>query len=675
MIDYLKKRLLGSKSAASFSGDESGDVVFPDWTGVDHVKDDTVDWGMVAKIHLGILDAVNVWITEFYMDFHCDQYLGESFISFLESATKELNIWKTLSPDKMGLEKAADDIFSLWQEITEKFSVLTFTPSTFDSPSTGKGETFILNIPHPDNVGQISEFVEILDIRTAEFFNSVKLVDWMFAFELLEAQSAEPMGFFIPKFSLLSHDEEDNIQDIFFLLEKLRRGNTQSNLLQSLPKSLRDLCTLHLELTNWILAQVVEPKISIERRSHRIGSLLKAITICQQRMAGMALIDNSESVVSRQVPSFVGSAIANALVRPESRLFNYSWQLGARIANGSGSQYETLEQLIPTTVDWVIPQRPLTTSVGWMIERLLEIVCHVPNMVVENNRLINFDKRRYVYNFINNFTNETENHVGEVCRRSSQFSLETETFDVRGLRDYANKENQYSRHGRVKLFWKLLQQEQEKLRRDAKQREAMERQQRHQLRAEHRRQPTNAMRVDMADKKSSNKRLAVHSIIKAVRPISMAFTSGWTPPQNALRIVPPSELPSFRGIDTARRPVATIDLKQGTSISCPRKSREKGLWKITPGTGNTTYLLQAPSEHELDEWLKIVTAIRGVHITEGAESIDLLTVVSHTRIPQPVFKVGLEELCKRDNVKIPIVVEGLLSEIEMRGIFIHCYFS
>jgi hypothetical protein len=470
--------------------------------------------------------------------------------------------------------------------------------------------------------------------------------------------------------SLLSHEEEDAIQDIFFLLDKLRRGNGNTSLLQALPKSLRDLCALHMELTDWIVFQIAEPKLPFETRTRRLTALLKSLTICRQRMSRLDLHDNTDSGASRHVPSFVGSAISAALVRPESRMFSYAWQMAARQACGTVSQCESLEQVIPEFIDEVVSTDPLTTSVGWMLERLLEIVCHVPNMVVENNRLINFDKRRYVYNFINNFTNPQQKR-GATSRRPYLFSLKTaETFDIRVLREAASKENALTRHGKLKIFWKLVQREQEKTRRDAKQRESMERQHKHQMRAEqmraeHRRQPT-VGRVETTDKKSG-KRLGVNSIFKAVRPISMAFTSGWTPPQNSLRIIPPSELPSFKGLEHGRKPVVTLDLRIVASVSCPRKTRDKGLWKVTPGSG-TSFLFQATSEKELDEWLKAVVAIRGVAVSEGADSIDLLTVASTNRAPQPVFGVSLGELCKRDNVKVPLVVEGLLSEIEMRGI-------
>jgi hypothetical protein len=669
----LKKRLLGSKSAASFYGDESDDVVFPDWTGVDHVKEDAIDWNLVARIHFGILDAINIWLTEFYMDFHCDQYLSESFVSFLDIAAKELAWWWSSEPDKYGMRMQADEIDKTWNSIKNKFSSLSFLPSIYETPQVPISK-IDLSIPAPNNVGSISDFIETLDLRVSEYFTAVKLVDWMFAFELLEAQSAEPMGFFVPKMALLSYEEDDAIQDIFFLLGKLRRENGNTSLLQALPKCLRDLCTLHMELTDWIVFQIADPRLSLEGRTQRLITLLKALAICRQRMSRMDLHDNSDSGTSRprHVPSFVGSAISAALVRPESRMFSYAWQMAARETCGTSSPCETLEQVIPLFVDGVIPDQPLTTSVGWMLERLLEIVCHVPNMVVENNRLINFDKRRYVYNFINNFTNPLEKRA-ETSRCSSLFSLKTaETFDVKALREAAAKENALTRHGKMKIFWILIQREHEKTRRDAKQRESMERQHKQQMRAEqmrveHRRQPT-AGRVEVTDKKSG-KRLGVGTIFKAVRPISMAFTSGWAPPQNTLRIIPPSELPAFKGLEHGRKPVVTLDLRIVTSVSCPQKTRDKLMWKVTSGSG-AGYLFQATSEKDLDEWLKVIVAIRGVAVIEGAESIDLLTVASTNRTTgQPVFGVSLKDLCKRDKRKVPLVVEALLAEIEARGMY------
>ncbi|KAG0643155.1 hypothetical protein HOY80DRAFT_1097578 [Tuber brumale] len=665
LIDYLKKRLLGSKSAATISDNESDDVVFPDWTGVDHVSDESIDWNLVAKIHMGILEAVNTWISEFFIDFHCDQSLGDSFVSFLAIASKELAYWKHLGPEHGYLRRQADQINSLWYDVRGKFSNLSFLPLRYPTQrmSSPNGS---LQIPPLTDIPAIEDFVNSLEVKVLESFRMVKLVDWMTAFEIFETQSSESLGFFVPKVALLSHDDDEVLQDIFFVLRNVRRGNLAVTLLETLPRPLRELCNLRSDITGWVLAQIVDHQLNADRRAHRIATLLRCLAISRKRMSGMDLYEDTRGGARQQVPSFVASAIAAALIRPESRVFGYAWMMGVRMTAGAVTQIETLEQVIVEEPEGIRSSKPLTPCVGWVIERLLEIICYVPNMVVENNRLINFDKRRYVYNFVNNFT-----HVGSEKSADEHLSVCTGVSlsyprlpEMRTLRELAAKENHPVRQSRIKVFYKLLHHEQEKLRRDAKQRDAIERQQRQQLRAEHRRQPT-APNLQAADKRS-NKRLGVNSIFRAVRPISMALT-GWTPPQSSTRTVAPTDLPALKAIEHGKKPSSTIDLASVASVSCPKTTRDRHIWKVRTDQG-VSYLFQALSEKDLEGWLRTIASIRGINATDTTESIDGLTVMSQNRVPQPVFGVSLDDLCMRDHVKVPIVVEALLSEIETRGI-------
>ncbi|KAH0608482.1 uncharacterized protein H6S33_001616 [Morchella sextelata] len=644
LIDYLKKRLLGSKSAATLSNDESDDVVFPDWTGPDNISDERIDWNLVARIHIGILEAMNIWISEFYIDFHSDQTLGDSFVSFLSIASKELSNWRNLGPEHGYLQRQADQINDLWYDIRAKFAKLSFTPLRYPIQPTPPQTPEELEIRHTNDISVIEDFVEKLERKVRDLFRMVKLVDWMVAFEIFETQSSEPLGFFASKASPMSHDDEEVLQDIFSLLSSIRQGNSSIPVLDTLPKSLKELCGLRTDIMNWVLAQIVDPGLNAERRAHRISTLLKCLAISRKRMSGMDLIEDYQSGATRQhVPSFVAGAIAAALV-------------------------DSLEAVIPKEIKGAQCTQPMTPCAGWIMERLLEIVCYVPNMVVENNRLINFDKRRYVYNFIHNFTNISsqsplqENFPSQL----TPISLPAPRgFDMRAIKELSNRENAPIKNTRTKIFWRLLHHEQEKVRRDAKQKDAIERLQRQQQRAEHRRQPT-AIKIDPADKRSG-RRLGVNSIFKAVRPISMAFTGGWTPPQSSARIVAPGDLPTLKGVEHGKKPSSTIDLTTVASVSCPKTTRDHYMWRVRTDHG-ISYLFQAVSEKELEEWLKTIEVIRGIATSDGGESVDGLTMTSQNRTPQPVFGVSLEDLCRRDNVKVPVVVEMLLGEIELRGI-------
>ncbi|KAF8466601.1 hypothetical protein BDZ91DRAFT_157867 [Kalaharituber pfeilii] len=665
LLDYLKKRLIGSKSAATITENANDDVVFPDWTGVDTVSAERIDWLLVAKIHIGILEAIHLWVSEFFVDFYCDQTLSEYFISFVAITNKELSLWKEKRNQSDELRRAAEDIDKLWGDLKKLFSKQMYTPFLHTHPVPPRPPRELV-LPSRSAVAELEVLVEQLETMVSRSFKAVKLVDWILAFEILETQSSEPLGFFVPKIALLSNEDDMPFQDIFFLLENLRRVNSNDTIANSLPTPLQDLCLLHRRIEDWVTSQVTDTAIKLDIRVKRMTAFLKCLTICRTRMSGMDLYESSNTGPRQHIPSFVESAIAAALVRPESRVFATAWTLAAEEV-GSGSQIESLEQIVPKTIDNIRNTTAMTPCAGWLLERMLEIICYVPNMLVENNRLINFDKRRYVYNLINNFTNSSGvstpvNDRGPDMTEELHLPANYEP-DRRLLRDVSTRENQGNKSAKHRIFWKLCHNEQEKLRRDAKQRELIERQQREQVRALHRRQPTVAPEAA----KKGGKRLGVNTLFKAVRPISMALTNSWTPPASSGRIISPHDLPSAKGLVHSRKPTTTIDLLAVTAVTIPKTTRDRFFWRIRTD-GGTGYLIQAPSEAEMDEWLKAIAVVRGVSAIEGTESFDGLTMVSQHRVALPVFGVPLEELCRRDNVKVPVVVEALLGEIELRGL-------
>lgn len=683
-MDYLKKRLIGSKSAATITNNESDDVVFPDWTGVDTVSSERIDWTLVAKIHIGILEAIHLWISEFFVDFYCDQSLTEYFLSFLSIAAREFSLWDDKQKESEQLSGLADEIEKLWTDLKKLFSKQMFTPFTHvQQPPTKPSQD--LQLPSSSSIPELESLVETIESTVARHFKAVRLVDWMLTFEILETQSAEPLGFFVPKLSLLSSDDDMVIQDIFSLISNLRRSNSNISIFESLPRPVQELCVLHQRIGDWAVAHIADPSIGLEARGRKIAALLKCLTICRSRMSSLDLYEGSSTGQRQYIPSFVESTLSAALVRPESRVFSLAWALAAEETVGAASQVllDTLEPVVPKVIEGLTIASSMTPCLGWLLERMLEIICYVPNMLVENNRLINFDKRRYIYNLINNFTNagKMENPSVEDLTRIEEpcFSANFEA-DRRQLREVSMRENQTHRNGRIKVFWKLHMMEQEKLRRDAKQREVIDRREKDQVRALHRRQPT----LPTEAPKKSGKRLGVNTLFKAVRPISMALTNSWTPPTTNGRSTSPYDLPSCKGLVHSRKPTASIDLTTLTHFSCSKSFREQFTWRIQ-ADGGTRYFLQAISETELEDWLRLIAGIRGMSATDGAESIDGETLLSQRSAAGKyfqinsynmkridvvkVFGVSLADLCRRDHVKVPLVVEALLGEIEHRGWF------
>jgi hypothetical protein len=157
-------------------------------------------------------------------------------------------------------------------------------------------------------------------------------------------------------------------------------------------------------IRNWLISQISEPKIGAKKRLQRFEVLLAALDLCRSRSAsdGDANWVSTESRPSSPasidvqpvITSFVTSAIVAALISPESRLFVHTWQ---QIATSRGLQsVDSLAQLISKAKPVENLSEGCSASLGWVLERLVEIVCVVPNVFESNGlELVNFDKRRY----------------------------------------------------------------------------------------------------------------------------------------------------------------------------------------------------------------------------------------------------------------------------------------
>src|SRR5438034_7873772 len=94
----------------------------------------------------------------------------------------------------------------------------------------------------------------------------------------------------------------------------------------------------------------------------------------------------------------------------------------ASMVTGQRRSIRNLEELIPE-IELDRKLDSFAPSVFWLFERMLEIVCFVPNMQVDNNRLINFDKRRFAYNLIDNITSVSNVQTYELDTSSLPYSF------------------------------------------------------------------------------------------------------------------------------------------------------------------------------------------------------------------------------------------------------------
>ncbi|KAK9476318.1 ras guanine nucleotide exchange factor domain-containing protein, partial [Lipomyces japonicus] len=411
LLDALRKRFLGARSVAASrlnNDNKSMNSLFPDWDSVITDNKD-IDWEMMAKIQIGILEACNLWISEYYSDFLNDIRLRDSFLEFLRDVDAEDIAWHKRIENYNSLKEHAESIASLLRKLRKSFARRSYRPVEFTPTLSFTEHVHKLKFPEYDNA-KIIQFCESLDHLVGCVFASIKLKDWLVVYEVFEMQTVDPMNMFGNWSSPNIAEEDILIQDIFSYLATLHCFRSDELMVSLLPHPIKRLFAFRMNLVSWLSSYVADPSLRRFQRVRRMATLLKAIAICRKRMSVIDFGLRSDSDERLNIPSFVESAISAAIVRPESRQYAAAWLLAAVEVGIDVHQIENLEQIIPRLDDNKresdgssdIIRESFSPCIGWVFERIFEIVCYVPNMSLEKPRLINFDKQRYIYNFLSN---------------------------------------------------------------------------------------------------------------------------------------------------------------------------------------------------------------------------------------------------------------------------------
>jgi len=165
------------------------------------------------------------------------------------------------------------------------------------------------------------------------------------------------------------------------------------SLYRVLPPGVRSCLRAHMILRKWLISKLVAPRIGLRARQNRMEYLLQAIEV--SRLRSTEAPSPNELASKPCVRSFVEAVITTAILSTESRLYQRAWQNVAMIR---GCQCDSLAAyLARPKMKSVASQEPLTIDLGWLIERLLDVIS-MPDMVEptvqEGQNLVNFDKRR-----------------------------------------------------------------------------------------------------------------------------------------------------------------------------------------------------------------------------------------------------------------------------------------
>ncbi|KAF5377413.1 hypothetical protein D9757_009715 [Collybiopsis confluens] len=663
-----------------------------------------------SKSH--VLETIKLWLTKGggAQDALDDAQLFQALRTFFASPSDHIIHFASTALQDTAIRLAWDALNDSREALERLLRTQTMRPSNYRSApasrstvTTSESRVRNLSTREPPDLDRISpeEFVDNIDGMAFAAFNNVTEEDLYITTDLLEVQSADRTGWF-PSREPLAQEDQVEIQTIHSYLQEIDPSSLISelspeSLYRLLPPGIRSCIRAHSILRKWIISKVVAPRLGLYKRQSRLEFLLQVIEVARLRNADSLSPDN----VSRQacVRSFVEAAVTSAILSPECRMHQRAWQ---NIAVSRGCNYETLVQLLARpTVQSISSKDPLTVDMGWLIERVLDVIA-MPDLVESHNEeglnLVNFDKRRNLCNFISNAPSLLSRrlaHQSDINRRGFErlnniereiFSIQ---FDLRGIKDEAYRESTAnpagtpSRNKISRPFQKLIAAQLDKLRRDKNlrvrlQKEKMQEQSRNEKREE---QLNRAMRggrrpTSVAQKQHRNKK-SMSSLFSFMRPISSAFGADTshtpTPKRTAAEL---DFVPSGK-------PTLVLNLTDSHVAQFINNDRSFTFQLDTEDGGH--YLLQTMSKREMNKWIETLSQVSKTAAKRRLTYIgnspkpqvsDHLheRSVTATRDPTAVFGVELDFLLQRENGDhvlpgiIPSVIERCIAEVETRGL-------
>jgi len=534
------------------------------------------DWKRILTMQLNVLSVLEFWLRVHIRDFLDDLALKAK----LGEALKRMSTQEATQRRLMD-ETHSDKVQALGDSLNniKRFAVQQLM-KPLDAPNLGSDtiETFFGTppsmVPQMQDDWSAEQILEHLDTAAWAHFVSVTEHEWFILFEVLESQSTDPLGWYLPKQTTTPADEDVVIAGIHDTLQTIRRNGTHWNgerIANAFPLSVQNLCKLHHIIRSWAIAQIASPSISYDVRLDRMQKFLEVVLQSRRAMVHFG-DDPSKSqrttgaspvrIVECGVASFVEDAVASALISPESRAFSRAW---LELASGQKGSIDTLDDVLALQREREIltagssglkTSETLVPAIGWLIERMLEACCYVRDMSYESPLLVNFDKRQYIYDLVQLFVNRQE-QLRDSERRATptsswlcQAAGPCSNPGIKLVREVAMREAAVVRGGstgqlpsagnlpgrssrQVKIFSRLVSLQHEKVKRDQKEHEKLEKEIKETHDKLHKAQQEQAKNLEKQIKLEQSRSRAKNQLLKstlmrAMRPISLAITHSWS---------------------------------------------------------------------------------------------------------------------------------------------------
>lgn len=221
--------------------------------------------------------------------------------------------------------------------------------------------------------------------------------------DLLEVQTADRTGWFLSREPHWS-EETVEIQTMYSHMMDVEPSPLitelgQDTIARLLPPGIRSCIRAYAILRKWLISKLVVFKLGLRTRQARMDLFLRAIEVARLRNAEKGT--SSHRLVNKPcIRSFVEAVLTSAVISVESRMHHRAWQ---NVAISRGTQCDSLSSLLSRpSKQSLTSKEPLMVDVGWLIERMLEILT-APDVVEpsspEGQNLVNFDKRRSAIEF------------------------------------------------------------------------------------------------------------------------------------------------------------------------------------------------------------------------------------------------------------------------------------
>ncbi|KAL1659369.1 rho GTPase activating protein 22 [Schizophyllum commune] len=656
-----------------------------------------------------VIDTMREWLCcgNGSQDVLDDNTLYHAFHDFLLSDSDHMSIDVKIVPEEVA--RAFTKLERLRESLQATFESQIMRPSHAHAhpqmrpplPTSGSRQRHVSGRgPLDIDAVEPEELVDELDAMAAAAFSNVTEEDLYVTADLLEVQSADRTGWFLPKDSTATEDTVE-IQSMHTVIHEVEASSmiselTQDTLYRLLPPGIRSCIRAHLILRKWIVSKIVAPRLGLKARQSRIELLLRALEVCRLRnLEGRRDISIAQSHCVR---SFAEATITSAIISVESRAH---WRAWNNVAMNRSATCDSLVSLLAVPAMHSVTDDMLTVDIGWLFERMLEIIVSpdiLDSVNADSQGLINFDKRRHLCSILNNAPNlfRTRNaHRDDFTRRNFDRlnAVETEVapllFDLRGIKEEAAREAMQasaSASGKrvVRPFQKLVSAQIEKNRRDKGLRIRMQREkQQEQTRSEKRDdQLTKAMKPRKLapaplPKHARNKK-SMSSLFNFMRPISSAFGADLMHSPGVKRTA--AEL----DFTPSSKPAMAVNLAEARVMQFINTERSYTFQLETEDGGH--YLLQALSRKEMTKWVDTINKVAKITAKRRLTYIGNSPkpqIADHLHAdplpagkgPRAVFGVDLDELLRREAGgedvtpgSVPSIIDRCISEIEARGL-------